>query len=353
MSDDLTELSGFRADLDPPSPETEAAARADLFTAMSRERRAAPPDRVPRRRPDRRRVWALRGAIVAGLAAAIVAIAGVPGSQPADTPPSAAAAVFNHLADVAAGQPSTTPKHGKWLYVDSTEAYDDIDGGTGCTVLSPETRQIWIGNGTALDMLRESFGRASYTSAQDRALCVAHHETSMLSGQAASNDWFGADCLTDGPVNESRLPTDPAKLRRLLVTGRIEGGPPGAAEQFVQIGDLLRETDASPALRAAIYHVAATIRGVRSLGVATDHAGRRGIGLAFHNRGGAVSELIFNPTTSALMGETYLNAAGAVDSWAVYWKLEVVDRISFRKPNHALKPCVNFEAGPANQATTS
>jgi hypothetical protein len=52
----------------------------------------------------------------------------------------------------------------------------------------------------------------------------------------------------------------------MLSAGKIEGGPPGPAENFTQIGDLLRETDASPALRSALYQVAETIPGVISEG---------------------------------------------------------------------------------------
>ena len=89
----------------------------------------------------------------------------------------------------------------------------------------------------------------------------------------------------------------------MLSARRIEGGPPGPAEDFVQVGDLLRETDASPALRAAIYQVAAKIPGVVALGTVTDHAGRSGIGLAYDDHG-VQSALIFDPATSALLGET-------------------------------------------------
>jgi len=49
------------------------------------------------------------------------------------------------------------------------------------------------------------------------------------------------------------------------LTGKVEGGPPGPAEAFTQVGDLLRETDASPALRAALYSAAAGLAGVKSL----------------------------------------------------------------------------------------
>ena len=85
----------------------------------------------------------------------------------------------------------------------------------------------------------------------------------------------------DGPVDLSKLPTDPAQLAAMISSRKIEGGPPGPAEDFVQVGDLLRESDASPALRAALFKVAAGIPGVKLLGTVTDSDGRSGIAIAF------------------------------------------------------------------------
>jgi hypothetical protein len=109
----------------------------------------------------------------------------------------------------------------------------------------------------------------------------------------------------------------------------------------VQVGDLLRESDASPELRAALFKVAAGIPGVKLLGTVTDSDGRSGTAIAFpHNRanepspmaspvpapssgdspspspsssvspgpgdgsqGTVLNELIFDPDTSGLLAE--------------------------------------------------
>jgi hypothetical protein len=96
-----------------------------------------------------------------------------------------------------------------------------------------------------------------------------------------SDERFGPGGLSTGPVDLSKLPTDPAKLAALISSRKVEGGPPGPAEDFVQVGDLLRETSASPELRAALFKVAAGIPGVKLLGTVTDSDGRSGTAIAF------------------------------------------------------------------------
>src|SRR6185437_8833088 len=122
------------------------------------------------------------------------------------------------------------------------------------SVLVPEERQIWIG-ADGSGRLAETFGQAEFPSAADHARWVAAGSPSLA--EVPSDESFGPGGLSDGPTDLSTLPTDPAALGAMLSARKIEGGPPGAAEDFVQVGDLLRETDASPALRAALYQVAA------------------------------------------------------------------------------------------------
>jgi hypothetical protein len=140
---------------------------------------------------------------------------------------------------------------------------------------------------------------------------------------------------------DSSAATNPRKLAALLFARKIEGGPPGPAEDFVQVGDLLRETDAPPALRAALFKVAETITGVRYLGRITDQAGRTGIGMAYISRPPrgrypsqyGMSELIFGARTSALLAEQTVlvntrTGARTVTSWTVYLKSGPVDSVT-------------------------
>jgi hypothetical protein len=108
---------------------------------------------------------------------------------------------------------------------------------------------------------------------------------------------------------------------------------------FTLVADALRESGASPALRAALYEVAARIPGVELLGPATDRVGRHGLAVAYvdakiHER----HELIFDRRTAALLGEEYVQLEGnpygyrdgTVTGYATYVVSAVVDRIGAR-----------------------
>jgi hypothetical protein len=167
-----------------------------------------------------------------------------------------------------------------------------------------------------------------------------------------SNTWAAPGCLGIDPVPLGKLPTDPKLLRARLLTGKVEGGPPGPAEAFTQVGDLLRETDASPALRAALYRAAAGLRGVRNLGIVTDQLGRRGIALAIDSAG-IRHELIFSTTTSALLGEEGVlvqpskglpGKIGSVLYWSDYLPSRVVSRLPAPSPLPLKPTCVKGAA---------
>ena len=288
----------------------------------------------------RRQRSSLRAAVTVVVVVAAVGIAGAlkPGTPGGPTP--AAAAVLKHLALVAAGQPAgDVPGPGHFLYVESDEAYTSTTGGSpSYTVLMPEHRQIWIGpDGSG--RLDESYGQPEFLSAQDHADWVAAGSPPLP--HAPSDTSFGPGGLS--LMDLSHLPTDPSSLAAQISSRQIEGGPPGTAEDFTQIGDLLRETDASPALRSALYQVAASLRGITSLGTVTDHAGRPGIGVAYVH-GGEQDELVFDPQTSALLGEQNsvvgpgsAYRVGTVFGWIVFRQSAVVDSTA-TGPNGAPVP---------------
>jgi hypothetical protein len=211
------------------------------------------------RRSHRLLVRAAAVVLVAGAAAG----AGVllqPGS-PAG-PGSAAATVLRQLATVAASQPMpSVPGPGQYLYVDSEEAYTtgtdtSPSGGAGYTALVPENRQIWQAtNGSG--RILESYGQPLFLTAQDRANWEAAGSPPF---PHPPGDMSFSPGGLGGP-NVSNLPTDPSALAAEIASRKVEGGPPGPAEDFTQVADLLRETDASPALRAALYQVAAGLPG--------------------------------------------------------------------------------------------
>ena len=122
----------------------------------------------------------------------------------------------------------------------------------------------------------------------------------------------------------SKLPTDPHALGSLVENRTIEGGPPGDAETFTILGDLLRETYAPPGVRSALYTIASELPGVQLVGPTDDHLGRRGTAVAYVSQG-LRHELIFDPRTAALLGEQTTLPDGAVVEWTSYLSSGVVD----------------------------
>jgi hypothetical protein len=123
------------------------------------------------------------------------------------------------------------------------------------------------------------------------------------------------------------------KLKELIESRKLGYGPPGDAETFQIIGDLLRRTGAPPAVRAALYTIASQLPGVELIGPTRDQLGRPGTGVAYVSRGQR-DELIFDPQTSGLLAEQTSVVQrskdnpfppGSVISWTAYLASGVVD----------------------------
>jgi hypothetical protein len=249
--------------------------------------------------------------------------------------------VLQRLARIAASGSSLVPGRGQYLYTRSVgrgAAFDGDGGQKECISYSTDHRQVWIGaNGSGL--LRDQSSAASYTSSSDRAACASMGFT-RHNVAGTSNLWFAADCFALGPARDmNALSTNPRTLLRQM--RRIDGGPPGPAEDFVHVGDFLRETDASPAVRAALYRAAALIPGVHLLGDVGDHSGRLGLGVALdvHH---VQEELIFNRRTAALMGEQTTSRKPGSSSWTVYLASRVVNNVPYPSPIALTSPCHNY-----------
>jgi hypothetical protein len=250
--------------------------------------------------------------------------------------PSTVAGALGSLSLAADRQPvEPPPGPGQFQYTASS-ALNWIDTYNGPTtsynVSYTERRQIWIGSDGS-GRIVETYSSPQLGSAKDRAGWIAAGRPSLAVPPTDST--FGPGQLSDGPPNLNRLPADPAKLAALLEARKIEGGPQGPAEDFVQIGDMLREDYVRPALRAAIFTVAERIPGVRLLGTVTDQDGRSGIGLAYVSAWPAQREigksvLVFDPKTSKLIAEeslvTYTKTGKTVlTAWTDYLKSGVVN----------------------------
>jgi hypothetical protein len=308
---------------------------------------AEPADRRDRSgRPYRlnnHRLGLALGGLTAAAAAAAVAAVLLTGASGRHGPPtadgSALSRTLGKLALVASGQPvARPPGPGQYQYTESKSlnwADTYVSAKIHFSVSYQQHRRIWIATNGA-GRIKETNTDPDFASPRDRAAWIAAGRPSVR--QAPWDQRFGKHGLTLGPVNLFNLPTRPAKLYALLRARKIEGGPPGPAEDFVQVGDLLRETDAPPALRAALFQVCARIPGAKLLGTVTDPLGSSGIaiahwhGLGFARRSSQVeSVLIFNPKTSGLLAkETLVTSDGktTLTAWTVYLKSGVVDSVT-------------------------
>lgn len=217
-----------------------------------------------------------------------------------------AAELLNNLATVAAAQsaPSTTTTAGyrytrfESTYLSTIEGTDSSE--TAIAALVPRTREMWIapdGSGR----IRETAGEPVFLKAEARAAWEAAGKPNLAT---TINRDFGADELWYEDF--ASYPTDVAALTEVIRERAEQGGPPVDIEMFIVVGDLLRQPGVPPELRAALYKVAATIPGVELVGDVTDRAGRPGVAVAKTTTYWGSKQrfvLIFDPTTSALLGE--------------------------------------------------
>jgi hypothetical protein len=289
-------------------------------------------------RPRRSRVASRRRPLVAVLSGAAVLAVGIGlvqidgGHEGLN---SAAAAVLQRAAAVAASQPSEAPPRAdQFVYSRSTEAHQaSFDG--EFSVLVPAELEVWIspmGNGIA----REKSGPPQFLSAAERQRWIAAGSPKIGEG-GVSSEHFAKHGGRFHYVDTAGLPTEPVALRRVIEAHEVPGIPAyvgGEEGVFLTVAELLRRTYSTPALRAAAYRVVAGLAGVQLLGSTKDSIGRSGIGVAFTSRG-IRNDLIFDPKTSVLLGERtvvvdpQLSAldvgAGTVSGYTTYLESEVVD----------------------------
>ncbi len=262
----------------------------DRARARLRHEFVAPRSGTARRRMFTRRVVALQAAAVLALALALVAPA-ITGEE------SEAAATLRGLGQVAERQPFTPIEPGQYLYTESRALVQS------CTVdgchLERVNRRSWIGP--------DGSGRL------------------VQDGPGAMSERFGPGGLHFEDLMD--LPTDPVALKAYIEERAGDSGPSLEGETFVIVGDLLRETHGTPALRAALFEVAAGLPDSVLIGETTDHLGRPGIGVGYEDDGN-LEVLIFDPATGSVLGERTETPEGEVVGWRVVVRSAVVDSVA-------------------------
>ncbi|HWB69812.1 MAG TPA: CU044_5270 family protein, partial [Solirubrobacterales bacterium] len=300
-------LRELRAGLPPARPEARAAARGRLLAAAEH---AGPAGATQLWRAPRLRL-ALAGLALAAivLVVPIGILGGGGGAQ------SALGNALDRAARVAAAREPLAPGPGEFLFTRSEDAYlrstaySPHCSGPPCeateewSVLVPSTREVWASfDGSRLGRVRQVTGRPRFLSKAQREGWVAAGSPALpRAGQVEDSP-----LASGGFIDASGLPVDPASLRGMIEAREIPGveGPPGEAETFELIGEMLRESYLPSEIRAAIYRLTAELPGARLLGRVRDPAGRWGTGISYPDRRRGVRHvLIFDPRTSALLGE--------------------------------------------------
>ena len=317
--DELTLLRNFRSDTPGPSAAETATARARLLEVVDDPQSGASRPRASRRVLSvleifgRRKLWAPAAAAAAVTAVAVAgAVIAAPGPQTA-RPPSrsgslTAAAVLREAAAAAARQPSG---HGRYFATESELIVMYGYPARGAL------RTQWIGNNASepLASLEGPIGERLLTLAQFR-----------------------------------RLPTAPGQLQAAIAreTRYLGPGIPPAATEFSLIANLLASAPGSPALRSALYQVAARLPGLALVPYAHDLIGRAATEVYVPPENAIIpggNALYFDPSTGVALDVTQpAQSSQCPDIWQ-----DAVLASGYVGSNHQLPPGSVRTARPVPQ----
>lgn len=303
---------------------------------------ASPPHPVQLGARWRLKLLAPVAALAVAVAAAVFVLGPWRGS--ASNPATAAAAVLQRAARAAAGGGPRRLRANQYWYVKSDWTINGAVFAGHPSLVIPDAltttvRQAWIG------VDRSGFIRTRVTGV--RFLSPAARRDWIRQGRPpVLNPTARMPLPPDSFIRPYRqllaLPSNVNALWRVLKRGAGRGSPAWQRhEMFTEIGDLLREDPIPPKVRAALYLVAARIPDIRMLGLTHDDLGRPALAVGLNDTlYGIRDELLFDPKTSALLGESYVVVKpppryhvkpGTVRTGATYIISGIVNRIG-QKP---------------------
>jgi hypothetical protein len=272
----------------------------------------------------------------------------------------AAAAVLNELAAVAAQQPTTLPVGASGYRYTKTETMSlnlhfDATPGDPLAALVSKTSSEWIA-ADGSRRLRQTTGVPIYLNERSRS---DWDPAALRAVLVPLNLDFGPRQLSFDDL--SGLPTDPAVLAGVIRERAERGFYRGSFQVFTQnwvppygsiavdmplshamfftIENMLSQQSAPPAVRAALYKVAAGIPGLELLGPVHDRAGRPGVAVAMTSAYTGLRQrhvLILDERTSALLAQetVLLDAAKWMDAkpplvvgYATFLEAAIVERL--------------------------
>jgi len=283
------------------------------------------------RRPRRRTVGIAAPLVAAAAAVAVFAATAGNGNTAGTTdtavgPGTQSQTVqeLGRIATVADAQSVPTVRDDQFVYVESKVAWeeDTKDSSGYHSKLQPlHLRQIWQSvDGSRSGLLRES--------GQDTALPLPQATSGNGPVLAGGGPSIGAP---DYRFLQS-LPTDPAKLLKLIYAQTKGEGSNPDSEAFVAIGDALREQIAPPAVTAALYRAAAMIPGVYVIDDVVDVTGRHDLAVAMNNPA-AANEWLFDKSSLDFVGQQTVSLkadsfgrAGTIEGTQMILDRAIVDR---------------------------
>jgi len=289
--------------------DTESLAAAQHVPSRARRR-----VRDPHRRGGWRRAgWSTGGAVlILGVAGVLVAtnVVGVPGSRHGTS--SAAAAVLNSAADVAAHESDPVLAPGQYLKIETRAMSLGGSGAPGTTSMEtayqsgetdiqyvPADRSktwIWV---EGVSTVEKTFGPASAAAA--KANESPRTTDTWIPGPGGR--YYGSPMPADD-ADLATLPTDPKQLLKYIYLHTRGQGNSRDGEAFVWIGDRLTSGTVPASIRAVLFRTAAMIPGVVVSEQTANLDGRTGVAVGYtdttsHTR----QDLIVDPATGAFIGE--------------------------------------------------
>lgn len=287
---DIDTLAERAGEVPGPTPDQLLAGRRRLDDATQQ---AATGVVAPRRSRRGRRRWAFTA--LTGAAAATTAVLAVTFGS---APQASAELILLVTAEAAGQQPDRAAGAAYW-YVRS-----EVDNPQS----PPAKREIWLSRSDESVLRDETTARRAPGSG---SADPAQVRTQGLDGPATFS--AGGDPLSWEELDA--LPTDPDALEA-LIRKNVAGHDAGEENQLWEsVTGLLRESPASPALRQALWEVAAGMPDVELVGPMTDAAGRRGTGIERDqlDQGWYRVIYILDPGTGALLETKNLDEDGDVD----------------------------------------
>jgi hypothetical protein len=270
----------------------------------------------PSPRPKVGRLLAAAAVLVTIAVVATLVVPALTGEEPA------ASATLRRMSQVALTQPFRPVHPGQYLYVKTRASWLSCHttpaDGFMCEP-NPTTREKWVapdGSGRIKQGWDQEFGPGEMTFVD---LSAVPTEVDALRRYVEER--------AGGEVSAPTMPTS-------SVSPAPNGGGSLGYRMFLVVGDMLRETNAPPELRAALYEVVSTLEGVELIGETTDQIGRPGIGVGFWD-GASVEILIFDPTTSAILGERRETSDGRTVEWSAIVASGVVGSTEARPDDRA------------------